>query len=111
MTGPVEIGLIVVFVVFVGFVAFRIGSARNDDTVASNTNDSSEQEASEIALNEAEADEAKEVEVPAEEEKKEEVPVVEEKPVVGRGFVQERHDYRYAQLIPLQCQTSNEDSR
>ncbi len=72
LTGPVEIGLIAVFVLFVGFVAYRIGNARNDSS-ANNANTAADQDASEIELKETEADEAKEVDVPAEEEKQEAV--------------------------------------
>ncbi len=73
LTGPVEIGLIVLFAVFIGAVAYRIGTARNDGASANQNNQASDDEKSEIALNEEEKDEAKEVDVPAEEEKKKEV--------------------------------------
>ncbi len=102
MTGPVEIGLIVVFVVFVGFVAYRIGSARNDDGRANQSAEDADNEAAEIKVNENEADEAKEVDVPSEEEKKDEVkedpatePVKVDKPVVEDQEEPKKKEYTY----------------
>lgn len=81
--GPIEIGVLVIVMVVVGALAYRIGSARSDDSSANVSENSEEQvEKSEVSITENIEDAKKEIDVPKEEKKKEEVVVKDPEPVV-----------------------------
>lgn len=90
MIGLVEIGVIVLVALVVGFVGYRIGTARSEvsDITANAQNDAGLDEAAQLALKEQEENK-EEVEVPKE-EKTEEPVVKEEKPVVEEPIKEEK---------------------